>query len=264
MSKTPSRMEQLGNLLTAMIAVIVGGSSDLLGGDPPPEPSLIEKLAASYYVLPPDISTKFRPGAKHCGVLARISREIGLKRGCASNNFRGLSKSKRVGTAILAEIVKLEGDEFLSRVITRSTPHDSPFTAEERKQFGSGGQYGAVRSTVWTALHVHPATVGACIRGTLVSPRIVAALRVEMAAVDARSPKHAEGWPFPPQIRAQFGNGGRYRGLSKKVAAELGVCPSSVWNTSAGRTWNFRILTAIRDGMARIDAEIEAKKGRAS
>jgi hypothetical protein len=53
-------MEQLGNLLTAMIAVIVGGSSDLLGGDPPPEPSLIEKLAASYYVLPPDISKALR------------------------------------------------------------------------------------------------------------------------------------------------------------------------------------------------------------
>lgn len=46
MSKPPTRLEQLGNLLTAMIAVIVSGKTYLLCEAPPqPSPELAAKKA---------------------------------------------------------------------------------------------------------------------------------------------------------------------------------------------------------------------------
>ncbi len=86
MSKAPTRMEQLGNLLTAMIAIIVSGSTDLL--IVPPEP--IDPI----FKTPP------------FGIYSRVARELSVSACAVRKVALGQWKSERIAAALLAEAAR--------------------------------------------------------------------------------------------------------------------------------------------------------------
>ena len=114
-----SRMEQLGNLLTAMIAVIVGGSSDLLV-EPP---RLRLGVDAQFFLY----------GGKYYGVLARTSVRLGLPRTQMSIAIRCPNRWPEVTEAIKSEMREVDAlpEQELIEVLTE----------EERSGFKRKGKY---------------------------------------------------------------------------------------------------------------------------
>jgi len=255
----PSRMEQLGNLLTAMIAVIVSGKADLLVGDS----SKIDGLSGGFLVLPLDLMRKFRAGGPHCGTLAQIAREIGVSPGVLRNVFRGKARSRHIANAILTTIVRLEGERALDLVYTKSSAYDPPFTQKERRQFGLGGRYYGVQSKVRARLNVSPDAVSCVVRGETCSRSILAALREEMKEADSAPAAFPDpsARPFSKEERNLFSRGRKYFGVYGRVASRFKVQRVTVYSAAAGHHRSERILAAIRAEMARVDAEIATRGG---
>lgn len=260
MSKRPTRMEQLGSLMTAMIAVIISGGADSLLDSNTPMAN-VERLAGCYFILPDDVKQKFRSGQPYFGQLAQIARKLDVSSGVLSNVFRGKAKSKRIGTAILSRICELEGSAFLDQVQTVHMPYPAPFSAEERKQFRPHGTYYGIISRVARDLNVSLDAVGFAVRGESSSARIVDQLRSEMAYIDKNPPLPTKTKPFSEDTRAQFNRGGRYFRLYGKVARSLGVTPASVSAVAKGTYRSQRIVAALHVEMNRVDAELASKNG---
>jgi hypothetical protein len=83
--------------------------------------------------------------------------------------------------------------------------------------------------------------------------------------------KHSIDWraeaALPPPIPLdalelnQFKPNGRYYGVYKKVADRIGCSETTACNVARQRRNSPRVLRAVREEMARVDAEIAAQYG---
>ena len=166
MSKKPTRMEQLGNLLTAMIAVIVGGSSGMML-EPTPIYSTHPELAGI------DLRD-FQRGGRYFGVYARVAKKLNVSRPLVTYTARGKG-TRRVLEAITQEIRRIDESDPPQTV--------TPLFVEDLSHFRSG-RYRGVLSRTARALGMETANIWRVAHGEK-SARVLAALRAEMARVDA-------------------------------------------------------------------------------
>ena len=165
MSKKPTRMEQLGNLLTAMVAVIVGGQSDLLL-DPP--------VYSSHPELQGIDLREFRKGGRYYGVYARVARKIKVSRPLVFYTAKGKG-TRRVLLALLSEIRAVDN--------MPAPPTIAPLSSLEISQFRTGKYRGVITRTA-CVLGMDVQNVWRVAHGEK-SKRVLTALRAEMARVDA-------------------------------------------------------------------------------
>jgi hypothetical protein len=240
-------MEQLGNLLTAMIAVVLSGQSDLLLGSQPQEKTKVF----------PDINPSlFRRGAKYYGIYHRVAEKLALSKPYVFDIGCGRRKSPRIVEALRAEMLVMDA-EFVKR--------PSLLTAAEVRDLRRGGRYYGLAEHAARHLGLKREAVNYTIRSNgRSSQRILTALRAEMARVDSL-PQEKRLEPLTDLEIAQFRKGRKYNGVFVRLNRTMG------WTRRRLRDTTFRSenpsqerLKAVRAEMARIDAEIEAKKGRAS
>ena len=91
-------MEQLGNLLTAMIAVIVSGNAGILLDSP---------TYSRHSELEGIDLREFRRGGKYFGTYARVSRDLGVSRPSVCRVVQGYA-SRRILDAVLREIRRID------------------------------------------------------------------------------------------------------------------------------------------------------------
>jgi hypothetical protein len=265
--KRPTRMEQLGNLLTAMIAVIVGGSSDLTTDLPSPD---FEALASNDPVLPTNILCQFKPGRRCMGAVAEIAHEQNVCWSTVRKVLYGQTINRTIMAAVLRKIAERCGAESL-RSLKFGMPvrkKHSPFCIEEVRKFRHSGPYFKVKKDVAHRFGVQLATVSDVISGKSKTHRILTALRdgikeIENCASDSPigSDINNRRRPFSDEVCEQFLRGGRYNGLQTKIANDLGISIKGVSGPLHGRTISKRILEALQTEMARVDAELAAKNG---
>lgn len=242
MSKNPSRMEQLGSLLTAMIAVVISGQSDLL-------------IKNSRFILPNANPRDFKPGGKYFGICKSVARKTGVTRGHVNDVAWGRSGSPRVRSAFLNEI----------ELIDALTP-TKPLSPAEREQITSGEKYKGIYPRLAATLGVSKSTVRRVILGLRTDQRIerqiLAAVRKEMARIEAVL-EETEIPRLTLNERALFSKRGRYWGIYQEIAKHLNCCGDNVRHhaLSPTSTRSNEILRLVRAEMARVDAELAAKNG---
>ncbi|MDR3723288.1 MAG: hypothetical protein P4K83_02210 [Terracidiphilus sp.] len=289
----PTRIEQLGSLMTAMIAVIVSGNSGLL-------PQKKENLVA-------DIDPhELRNGGRYYGIFGCVAKKLGVTRSYVNAAAHGHRCSPRVRQALLDEIKRIDSIQTVA-----------PLTPSERKQLTGQRKYRPLSPCVAAALGVANSTVRRVINGERNRPDVLAAIRAEMERINSLTPpacaplsrhelallrrgkyygtyvkvardlrcgvdkvayqaKNPTGSQKIRQaVRAeiariealgdiqlltdsekrQFRGGGRYRGTLAKVARDLGIPSGTVVGVACGRNSNYKVLAAIRAEMARIDMQ---------
>ena len=159
-------MEQLGNLLTAMIAVIVSGNAGILLDSP---------TYSRHSELEGIDLREFRRGGKYFGTYARVSRDLGVSRPSVCRVVQGYA-SRRILDAVLREIRRI--DEHGGPKLP------TPLSPMELGQFGSGGKYRGVYTRVAKNLGMLHSNVWRAAHGET-SARLLTAIRAEMARVDA-------------------------------------------------------------------------------
>jgi hypothetical protein len=165
----PTRLEQLGNLLTAMIAVIVSGNSGVLLDQP-------------IYSIHPEFSgidlRDFGARRPYYGVKRRVALKLGMSEGSVGRVINGGAGSARVKAAVLDEISRCDSAG------TKSRTDSDPLGLDVLKHFGRGGKYYGVFAHVGRRLGLTSTTVcSGCRHGG--SKRILDAVRDEMARIDA-------------------------------------------------------------------------------
>jgi hypothetical protein len=175
MSKKPSRMEMLGNLLTAMIAVIVGGSSNLLS-----EPSQRAHSIGRFNSLPLETLVEFRRGGKYFGLYAEVARATG----CAPTNVVSIAHGRLQSSAIIAVLTKRIG-EIDAQMIVAKNPAIPTLSPEVLAQMKPGGKYFGLYARVARSLGVNKSNVRRTAIGHVTSRRMLDAVWSEMARVDA-------------------------------------------------------------------------------
>lgn len=247
MSDPTSRLEQLGYLMTAMIAVIVSGHSDLT----PPANGEALKQITSENVYKID-RKEFLNGGRYFGVFSRVSASLGVTPSYVSHISNGTMRSEKVLNAIASEI-RLIDERF------REIPSDR-LSPVERAEFRAGGKYWGIYQRVARSLGLDHSSVSKVGRGLSASKRVITVIRIEMAKVDAalNDPDYS---PMPDGLK----KGGKYWGVFTTVANTLGISSSVVRRVARGKRCggDFRsiILRAIREEIARVDAELASKDG---
>jgi hypothetical protein len=173
-NKQPTRMEQLGSLMTAMIAVIVGGSSGFMV-EPEPIYSTHPELAGV------DLK-EFQRGGRYFGVYARVAKKLGTSRPLVTYTARGKG-TRRVLDAILSEMLLVDHAVPTSRPV--------PLTIDELSHFRNG-KYRGVFTRVARSLNMEHSNVWRVGHGEQ-SQRVLMAIRAEMARVDAELAAKSEG-----------------------------------------------------------------------
>lgn len=162
----PTRLEQLGTLLTAMIAVIVGGSAaDLL--DPP--------IYSAHLELKGVDLREFRRGGRYFGVYARVARKCGVSRPNVTYVAQGKG-SRRILRAIIEEIQAVDR--------APSSEGLAPLSQTELRCFNRGSRYFGAYTRVADRLGMEHSNVWRVAHGSK-SQRVLRAIREEMARVDA-------------------------------------------------------------------------------
>jgi hypothetical protein len=239
MSKKPTRMEQLGNLLTAMIAVIVSGSSNLLIDASP--------IVSRHPELTGVDLRDFRRGGKYFGIYAKVARKLSVSRPSVCRTVQGYA-SERILSAVIKEIRQID---------TYGGPDlPTPLSQEELSQFRNNGRYRGLYTRVARDLGMQTANVWRVGHGAA-STRVLTAIRAEMARVDRGEVANIA--QLTPSERLKFAHGGIYRGLFTRVAVALGQNADGVASRARLGKCSQRLLLSIRSEMARVDAELAAK-----
>ena len=171
MSKKPSRLEQLGYLLTAMISIIASGSSDLLTENAP-IPSRNPLLA--------EIDLRdFRRHGKYWGLAVRVAQQLRLSHSHVHRVLLGDSQSLRVAQAISDEM------KLIDKQSAPSPINADGLSAEEISEFSRGGRYFGLKASVAKQLGISQNTVCKAARDPKNSRPTYRAIRAEMARVDA-------------------------------------------------------------------------------
>ena len=166
MSKKPTRLEQLGALFTAMVAVIVGGSSGLMME---PEPVFSTHAELSGIDL-----KEFQRGGRYFGAYARVAKKLGVSRPLVTYTARGKG-TRRVLKALVEEIRRIDAETPRSVTL--------PLTLAELSHFKTG-KYRGVLSRVARTLAMDTQNVWRVAHGEK-SERVLRAIRAEMARIDA-------------------------------------------------------------------------------
>jgi hypothetical protein len=242
MSKQPTRMEQLGNLLTAMIAVIVGGESDLF-------------IKNNRFILPNSDRREFCPGGKYYGISQCVAQKLGVTREHVNDVACGRATSARVRSAFLSEIERIDA----------MTP-TKPLSPAERKQVAGGGKYKGICPRVAATLNVSRATVRRVILGQKTDQRmerqILTAVRKEIARIEV-VPEEIQVPRLTPSEIGLFGRRHKYWGIYRKVAKRLNCTGDNVrfHALSPTSTRSNEILRLVHAEMARVDSELASKNG---
>jgi hypothetical protein len=235
-------MEQLGCLMTAMIAVIVGGGSTLTA-------QYRNNKKPSTPRQPLADKTHFQNGGKYHGIISSVAKEVGRSKATVSDVVRGKFATPPIVAALKREMARIDALPKIAKPL--------PLTESERAEFGPGGRYYGVYSKVARELGINPGSVGNDIRLGHARSRTIAAVRLEMRRIDAVS------LPNKPELlteaeKRQFRPGQRYYGVYGRVAQQLGLKRHTVYLSGKCRE-SARALAALRLEMQRVDAEIASK-----
>jgi hypothetical protein len=153
-----------------MIAVIAGGSSDLLLS-----PAEIRAKRSVFQGVDPRL---FRMNQRYSGIYKRVAERMGLTRRYVTAIGEGWQKSNRVSLELRAEMAKMDA-EFLDR--------PAPLTAGQISQFKRGGRYFGLGSRTAQSLGLSKSAGTKAIHGGgRRGLKVLTALRAEMARVDAQ------------------------------------------------------------------------------
>jgi hypothetical protein len=269
MSKKPTRMEQLGALLTAMVYVVVSGSSGLtLNPDSESQTSKArDSRSCGLLVVPPDILRGFLPGGKYRGMVSRLALQLEVTQLSIRAVLHGRQRSERIASALLAEIALIDGTEIASESITSSDNRFQPFTKAQIVEFKSGGRYRGLQQRVAKNLGINDGSISCIVHGKTYSSRVAEALKAEIRKIDGPDVL----FPIAPKSvlikRRKPDNGSKpftseeiealskppYRGVSKKIAKQLGMHPQNVSHVVRGKRRSDEVICEIRREMRRID-----------
>ncbi len=140
-------------------------------------PTYRPKSAAFDFGLLQSIDRReFRNGGRYFGLMTRVAKELGVQPATVEYVSRGAAISHRILNAIVAEIRRVDSDPNASPL---------PLSSEEHAEFSRGGRYYGVSARVSKSLGMLNSNMHRALRGKTRSPRILAAVRTEMARVDA-------------------------------------------------------------------------------
>jgi uncharacterized small protein (DUF1192 family) len=129
-----------------------------------------------------------------------------------------------------------------------------PLQNIDRKEFRNGGRYHGLLTRVAKTLGVSPSSVQLSSRGACHSKRIIDAIVAEIRRTDAELENSPLPVPLTALERAEFSFGGKYYGVSGRVAKSLGMLNSNMHRIVRGKLRTPRVLAALRKEMARVDA----------
>ena len=251
--KPKTRLQQLGELLTAMIAVVLSGQANiLLGNEDAGKPSsrLFEIKRFGDSRLCDYDRRDFLSGGRHFGVFARARKRIGV----SSDTFRRYSlRAKMPDGAFHALMLELGAVE------DRPLAFPEPLSFAESSQFAAGGKYSGITRRVADRFNVPVLNFHARLRSKYPSIEILQAVREEMRLVDEE--RSGSAHPLSIQELAEFSPSGRYHGLYSQVARKLGINSRSLHKAARTRFPNLKYVNTLRAEMARVDAEITANGG---
>lgn len=167
------RLDQIGQLLTAAIAVMLTGRSPLRRrggtGSIPPQSWLnspISKLDRR----------DFRKGGRFFGVHLSVARRLRTH----VNYVQAVSAGKVSSPRVLAALVR-----EMQKISSASANSVHPLTLEERNLFKHGRRYFGLLSRIARNLNLSADFVQKAGKGLYRSDKVMAAIRAEMARVDA-------------------------------------------------------------------------------
>jgi len=121
-----------------------------------------------------------------------------------------------------------------------------------------GAKYFGLLTRVGHSLGIHRTGVYKVATGRVTSELIMQELVAERRRIDLI--QRVETPPLTAEENSQFCWGGRYCGLLEIVAKKLNVSVGHVSHIRLGDFPSARVLKALRSEMARVDAELAAKK----
>ena len=217
MNNHSTRLSQLGDLLTAMIAVVLTGTS----------PLSVEDEVTTHNVRKID-HAEFRCGGRYFGLLSRVASRLQVSPSYVAHVFNGSMESQRILRAIAEEVRNVDA--------TFKEIDQDILTHDERSQFGPGGRYRGIGAEVGRKLGVNSGTVMLVARGRHKSKRIMCAIREEMKRVDcdaASMEKH------------------RLLRAVKTVAEQLSLDRNHVRNVVNGKSKSARVSEAVSSELRR-------------
>ncbi len=172
--KQPSRFYAAGFLMALAVRVILNGRFNITRATPQTakaKPSTFDFEPLKYIDR-----REFRNGGKYYGALTRVAKHLNVNASTVEMVSRGACISKRVLEAIIAEVERIDSDSKASPL---------PLSAAEKAQFSRGGKYYGASSRVAASLGMLNSNMHRVLRGKQRSPRVLSAIRTEMARVDA-------------------------------------------------------------------------------
>jgi hypothetical protein len=259
-------MEQLGNLLTAMIAVIVSGSSDLLVESEPTAKGA-RPQSTGYISVPKEIHRQFFGAGKCKGLISAVALETQRPKQVVTGVLHGRMGSQIIADALIRGISERVGSEAALLITPAEQPiPTSALSQEELEEFRNRGRYFGLMGDVAEQFGTRIGTVSSVAHGKLKSKKILAALRTGMntytSGPKAGRPPQKKVVHFSEEVILQF-TCGKYRGSLVRIARALCVGRSRVSEVLHGRGQSRRIVAALKSEITRIDAEHSAKKGGA-
>lgn len=140
----------------------------------------------------------------------------------------------------------LEQSKDAKDAVNASTPF--------RKEYRQGGKYCGILKEVAAQCGVSTSMINDVISGRSTSARISSAV----AEAEEKRDRQYAGLnlsPLTAQERLEFQHGGKYRGILRSVADDLGLSLSAVGCVLRGKSKNNRVITSLRSAMAHRDDE---------
>jgi hypothetical protein len=206
-----------------------------------------------------DERREFGRGGIYYGLMARIAGDFDVNYSSVSRVLYGGSTNQRIAKALRIEMKKIGSP--------RSSIPDKPnyqyFTEEEIKEFCRRGKYNGILKKVKDSLRVPSLGVWRTLHGLSNRPRVRDAIRAEMNKIGPPRLVIPCAEPLSALEKKEFRTGGRYRGLHKILADKTEVNRTYISRIASGKVKSDRILSALREEMARVDFELAAKKAGA-
>jgi hypothetical protein len=178
MKKQPNRLSLALDFACVAIIVMLSGhvADQVLKNGKAWSPKRDIKRAARNPLFTLFEKGDFKNGSKYCGVLKRVAHDLGVCPITVSNVRQGYSRSARIENAIIKEINRID-----------ALPDVCPpiLTAPELTNFQRGKKYFSLYAITARNLEIAKNHLVNSVRSGRRSPRILSALRAEMARVDA-------------------------------------------------------------------------------
>lgn len=193
-----------------------------------------------------------RTWGKYRGVQSAVAKELGVSRSTVKSVMQGRATSARVSSALAGAIKEIDAKPRGKKY--------GPLSPEQLAECSGGGRYFGCFSRAAKASGLSATSIRKAAMGITKSQAPLRALHAEIARIDALPPSE-NPQPLTSERLSEFSRGGRYYGCLAQIARKLNSTSANIYSVAKGTARSKRLLVGIHEELARIDAELAAKRG---